>query len=136
MTKPKMKSDHPVDNLLADWGSWCRKESRSFLGYAQIKYSELVSRSQSTDNTVFVDEKVVALDKLIHKILPTSGVYLLFLSYVQMLPDKRACFEMKMSRSEFGKMRNMFVMPALRKAWDENMSVQQNASTYERLEVI
>jgi hypothetical protein len=117
--------DHPVDTLLPDWGAWVRKENRTGLGYSQVQYAEMIARSTSASGwNPHVDLDVTRLDELIRKELPPHGITVLVLRYVQMLPDKRAAVLMRLSRSELSKLRSMFVMPALRQAWDRIMCVQ------------
>lgn len=113
-----MRTDHPVDELLIAWGSWCRRENDTNLGYAQVQYTEYIARASSATGYVDLDPDVPVLDELIRKTLAYAPRRMLELRYVQGLPDKTAGRLLSLTRTEFNKILNMSVLPQLRHSWD------------------
>lgn len=110
--------DHQVDRLLPEWGAWLRRENAGALGYAQVRYREMVARASSASDVPSVDPDVPRLDAIVRKHMAGVAVQMLRLRYEHGLPDKTSAKHLRMSRSEFNRMLNLIVLPQLRLQWD------------------
>ena len=111
--------DHPVDNLLPDWGAWARRENNSGLGYAQVQYSEMIARATSASEwNPHYDPKVALLDSLIRSRLANPSRKIIVLKWVDRLPDKTVADQFGISRSHLNRILHLVVLPQLRHEWD------------------